>query len=78
MKTPGYALIIIVEGQGLSEERTFVERNGKHYKRYFYLHNIESMNRAAQSVGLEFIREIDLPEEHSQHGWMGYLFQSVM
>ena len=63
-------------GKGLSEERTFVERNGKQYKRYFYLHNKDSLTAAAQNVELEFSREVDLPEEHYQYGWRGYLFQS--
>jgi len=76
LKESGYVLIITVEGQGLSEERTFIEHKGKQYKRYFYLHNKDSLSNAAQKVGLSFSQLIELPDEHAKYGWKGFLYHS--
>ena len=78
LKMSGYVLIAIVEGQGLSEERSFIEHNGKQYKRYFYLHDIDSLSNAARNAGLEYYQAVELPEEHLKYGWKGFLFQSVV
>jgi 2-polyprenyl-3-methyl-5-hydroxy-6-metoxy-1,4-benzoquinol methylase len=76
LKMSGYILIAIVEGRGLSEERSFIEHNGKQYKRYFYLHDLDSLSNAAHSTGLEFLQPVELPEGHSKYGWKGFIFQS--
>jgi predicted TPR repeat methyltransferase len=78
LKESGYVLIMVIEGQGLSEERTFIEHKGKRYKRYFYLHNEDSLSKAAHNVGLEFSQLVELPDEHAKYGWKGYLFQSIL
>jgi len=77
LKKPGYVLIMVVEGRGLSEERSFIEHNNKQYKRYFYLHDEESLSNAAISAGLVFVQVIELPEEHAKYGWKGFLYQST-
>ena len=78
LKESGYILIAIIEGQGLCNERSFIEHNGKQYKRYFYLHDKNNLSNAARSVGLNFCQTIKLPEEHSKHGWKGFIYQSVV
>ena len=77
LKESGYVLIAVIEGQGLSDERSFIEHNGKQYKRYFYLHDKDNLTNAARSAGLNFCQTVELPEEHSKHGWKGFIYQSV-
>ena len=77
LKNLGYVMIMIVEGQGLSEERSFVDHNGKQYKRYFYLHNKDSLSNTAKNAGFEFSQTIELPEEHAKYGWKGFIYQLV-
>ena len=77
LKTLGYFLVIVVAGNGLSEERSHIEINGKQYNRYFYLHNKDTLCTSALEKGFSYIQTIELPKEHSEYGWQGYLFQST-
>ncbi|MCL1951751.1 MAG: class I SAM-dependent methyltransferase [Oscillospiraceae bacterium] len=70
----GFALVILVEGEGLSAERSFLERGGKHYDRYFYLHSRARLDAAAQAAGLAFFEEITLPENNAKGGWKCFLY----
>ena len=78
LKESGYVLIAVIEGQGLSDERSFIEHNGKQYKRYFYLHDKDNLSNAACTVGLNLYQTVELPEEHSKHGWKGFIYQTVV
>lgn len=71
----GFAMVIFVEGQGLDPERSFIERNGKKYRRYFYLHDGKRLNTAAVNNGLQLFATFDLPEELAQFGWKCFVFQ---
>lgn len=71
----GFAMIIVVEGQGLDQERTFVEQNGKKYRRSFYLHDRERLKTAALNNGMQFHAAFDLPEELRQYGWKCFVYK---
>jgi SAM-dependent methyltransferase len=71
----GFAMIIVVEGQGLDQKRSFVERNSKKYRRNFYLHDRERLKTAAIHNGIQFHAAFDLPEELAQCGWTCFIFQ---
>ncbi|MEL4106379.1 class I SAM-dependent methyltransferase [Oscillospiraceae bacterium WX1] len=71
----GYVMIMVVEGQGLSPERSFIEHGGKQYSRYFYLHDRNSISAAAYKAGLAFCEELELPNEHQEYGWKCFIFK---
>jgi predicted TPR repeat methyltransferase len=73
----GYMLIIVAEGQGLSRERSFIEKGGKRYNRAFYLHHRASLTAAAQPAGLAFYCEFDLPETLSGYGWKCFVYKKA-
>ena len=72
----GYIMIILIEGQGLSMERSVVEHNGKKYNRYFYLHNKKVLIETAEKTGITYCCEFELPDEHKSHGWKCLVFLS--
>ena len=72
----GYILIILVDGKGLSEERSFIEKSGKKYRRNFYLHTKESLTAAAGTEGICYFCELDLPDDHKVHGWKCFVLKN--
>lgn len=71
----GYALVLLVEGHGLSMERSKIERDGTVYHRPFYLHSRERLNEVRDKTGFKHVEEWPLPEELASFGWKCFLFQ---
>lgn len=77
LNSGGYILIIVVEGQGLSRERSFIEKGGKRYNRAFYLNDRAALSASAQPAGLAFYCEFDLPETLSSYGWKCFVYKKT-
>lgn len=75
LTSDGYIMIILIEGDGLSEELSNIERDNRKYRRNFYLHNRARLSEISKEAGLEFLDEWELPEELSKIGWKCFLYQ---
>lgn len=71
----GFLLIAVIEGQGISLEKSLLEHNGIKYTRTFYLHSVNRLNEVARNFKFRFVTEIILPEEESRYGWKCFLYQ---
>jgi cyclopropane fatty-acyl-phospholipid synthase-like methyltransferase len=72
----GYFAVIFSDGKGYSERRSVSTINNKKYNRYFCMHDRDEMNRAAKSVGFEFIQEYLLPEDSAKSGWVCMIYRA--
>jgi SAM-dependent methyltransferase len=75
LKPGGYVLLAVVEGDGVSAERSRIERNGIRYDRTFYLHKKARLDTAAKNTGFEFFKELTMPEESAAYGWKCFIFR---
>lgn len=73
----GYVMVILKEGKGLSSEHTHIERDGKKYNRYFYLHGRADLDKIAGCVGFAFFAEWPLSKEQQEFGWKCFVYHSV-
>lgn len=72
----GVVMIVVIEGRGLSAERSVIERGGKKYRRNFYLHEKERLTAAAHNSGLSFDGEFEMAEELQKFGWKCFVFRT--
>ena len=74
IKPAGFLFLAIVEGEGLSERRSFVEVMGEQYNRAFYLHMGSRLTDIARQSGFEYYEEWFLDEPVGQ--WKYLVFKS--
>ncbi|MDP4094405.1 MAG: class I SAM-dependent methyltransferase [Bacillota bacterium] len=76
IRTDGLVMILVIEGYGVSRERSVIKNNGKEYNRTFYLHSRERLSEIAENKGFKYYRELLLDDESSSYGWKCFEFQS--
>ena len=74
MRPAGFLFVAFVEGNGLSEEKSYVEINGEAYNRAFYLHSKSRVIEIAKAAGFDFFEEWFLEKAISQ--WKYLVFQA--
>ena len=73
IKNGGYVFIAFVEGNGFSENRSYLEINGEKYNRSFYLHPKNEIIEIAKKFGFKYVEEWFLEENIGQ--WKYIVFQ---
>ncbi len=73
----GHVAIIIVDGEGISEEMSYLEVNGRKLNRTFYLYTKKYIIEKARKTGLEFVREGYLDSVLFGYGWRNYIFRNA-
>lgn len=64
--TPGYLLVVFIQGEGIDQDKSLKQVNGVQYDRTVYLHDLESLKQIAAQAGFGFLKELHLPEAQ---GW---------
>ncbi|KNY27173.1 class I SAM-dependent methyltransferase [Pseudobacteroides cellulosolvens] len=76
IKHEGLVMIVVIEGLGICEERSKIEREGVQYNRPFYLHSKMRLNEVADNIGFEYFDDMQLSEEQASFGWKCLLYRS--
>lgn len=76
MKPGGFIMFIVVEGQGLSKERSQIEMNGSIYNRPFYLHTKDRLTEVAENIGFKYYNDIELDTQLAKFGWKCFIYQA--
>jgi len=76
IKSKGFIMIVVVQGNGLSKERSEIEVNGTDYNRPFYLHSKNRLTEVAECEGFEYYSELELADELNKFGWECFVYQS--
>jgi len=76
LKNDGYAAIIVIDGEGISEQWSVLEVEGKKLNRTVYLYTKKSLIQEAVKIGFEFVREGYLDPKLTEFGWRNYIFKS--
>ncbi|MFX4263440.1 class I SAM-dependent methyltransferase [Pelotomaculum propionicicum] len=71
----GYAAIIVVDGEGISEKFSNLEVDGRVLNRTFYLYTRKYITEEAKKAGLKFVREGYLDPIFHKYGWRNYIFR---
>lgn len=71
----GYFGVIIVYGEGIKEEWSILEVDGKKLRRTFYLYTKQMLLNECSKVGLKFVREGFLDEKLTEYGWKYCIFK---
>ena len=77
LKDNGYLMLIVIEGEGISDKFSIIEKSGIKYNRTFYLHSLELLNKVAAGTGFVFDHESEMPEEHRTYGWKCFIFRAI-
>jgi len=75
LKPGGYVLLAFREGEGFSEERSYVEIGGVPYNRAFYLHKSKSVIESAEKAGFSYFEEWFLENAPGLGGWKYLVFR---
>lgn len=75
LKDSGYLMLVVIEGEGISDKFSMIEKDGVKYERIFYLHDRERLDQAADNVGFIFDHELEMPEEHRAYGWKCFIYR---
>jgi SAM-dependent methyltransferase len=75
LKINGFLNLLILDGEGISDEFSNLMINEINYNRTVYLYNQKTIMKEVKQFGLEFIREGFLNEELKEYGWRNYIFR---
>jgi 2-polyprenyl-3-methyl-5-hydroxy-6-metoxy-1,4-benzoquinol methylase len=76
IRPEGLVMIVVVEGQGICEERSKIEIDGVQYNRPFYLHSKMRLNEVAKDTGFVYFDEMQISEELASYGWKCLLYKA--
>ncbi len=76
IRPEGFVMIVVVEGLGICEERSKIEREGVQYNRPFYLHSKMRLNEVAVNTGFEHFDDMQLSDELASFGWKCLLYRA--
>lgn len=75
LKNSGYFLMIVQDGEGISEKWSTLEVDGKTLRRTVYCYTKDYLIAVVSKVGLEFIREGYLDKNLYEQNWRNYIFK---
>lgn len=71
-KSGSFLLVAFVNGNGFSEERSYIEVNGEKYNRAFYLHEVSRITDIAIKSGFDYYDEWYLKESYGNWKFIVY------
>ena len=75
LKDNGLIAIIIVEGEGIKEDWSLLEVDGKKLRRTFYLYSKERLLKETKRGGMKLVKEGYLAPKLTEYGWKNYIFK---
>ncbi len=74
LKDSGLAALIVVDGEGIKEDWSLLEVDGKSLRRTVYLYSKETILKEAERAGMKLVREGYLDSKLTEYGWKNYIF----
>lgn len=75
LKDNGLISIIIVDGEGIKEDWSLLEVDGKQLRRTFYLYSKERILKETKRVEMKLVREGYLAPKLTEYDWKNYIFK---
>lgn len=77
VKKNGYCLVIVQDGEGMSEQWSTLEVDGKFLQRTVYCYTKDCLSAVLAQVGFEFIKEGYLDARLYEQNWRNYIFKKI-
>jgi 2-polyprenyl-3-methyl-5-hydroxy-6-metoxy-1,4-benzoquinol methylase len=74
LKRNGYLIVMVMTGEGILEEKSNLEVDGRKLRRTVYGYTRESFTAIAEKAGFDFVSEGYLDPSISARGWESYIY----
>ena len=77
LKSNGHLIVLVMMGEGILEEKSNLEVDGRRLRRTVYGYTRESFTSIAQKAGFEYVSEGYLDPDLAAYGWGAYIYRSL-